>query len=295
MGRLERKFSPRQYMKSGSDFELFHNRDEPPLEIEFHHHDFYEIYYFISGKVTYIVEGKSYNLKPGDIFLINNKEMHKPVMEYGSVYERIVIWVNPDFIKRNSTENTNLSNCFDSTLKSKQNLLRPSPNIQSMIKSTISRLEQVCMESPEDSFGNDILGNIYVVELLTYLNIAHFDSYKESVQGDIVFDRKVSDIIHYIGSNLGKDLSLEALSKKFYISKYHLLREFKKYTGYTPYEYALHKRLIHSREQLKDGNRIFDIYHSCGFGDYSNFYRSFKKVYGMTPKEFQQSMRAGKS
>lgn len=322
MSRLEKIFTSRQYMKSGDDFELFHYKDEPPLEIGFHNHDFYEIYFFISGKVTYIIEGKSYNAKPGDIFLINNREVHKPVMEYGCVYERIVIWIDPDFIKRNSTETTNLSSCFDSTLKSKQNLLRPSTNMQTMIRSTVSRLEQVCTDNAENgsfgnsgshasnvSFGNsashagftdfgnkggfgiDILGNIYLIELLTYLNMAYFDSYKESIQDDIIFNRKISDIIHYINNNLAEPLSLDMLSKKFYISKYHLFREFKKYTGYTPHEYALHKRLIHSREQLKEGSRISDICQSCGFGDYSNFYRSFIKVYGMTPKEFQQSLR----
>lgn len=331
MSRLEKIFTSRQYMKSGDDFELFHYKDEPPLEIGFHNHDFYEIYFFISGKVTYIVEGKSYSAKPGDIFLINNREVHKPVMEYGCIYERIVIWIDHDFIKRNSTDSTNLSSCFDSTLKSKQNLLRPSASMQTLIRSTVSRLEQVCTDSSEidgftgsGSFGNsgsagkdgrdgssrkggstgnnadfgdksgfgiDILGNVYLIELLTYLNMAYFDSYKESIQDDIVFNRKISDIIHYINSNLAEPLSLDTLSKKFYISKYHLFREFKKYTGYTPHEYALHKRLIHSREQLKEGNRISDICQSCGFGDYSNFYRSFIKVYGMTPKEFQQGLR----
>jgi len=291
-------------MKSGDDFELFHYKDEPPLDIGFHNHDFYEIYFFISGKVTYIVEGKSYNPKPGDIFLINNREVHKPVMEYGCVYERIVIWVDPAFIKRNSTEGTNLSSCFDSTLKNKQNLLRPSANMQALIRSTVSRLEQVCTDSFENSgfgsngsfgnsggFGSDILGNVYLIELLTYLNMIYFDSYKESIQDDIIVNRKISDIIHYINNNLAEPLSLDTLSKRFYISKYHLFREFKKCTGYTPHEYALHKRLIHSREQLKEGNRITDICQSCGFGDYSNFYRSFIKVYGMTPKEFQQSLR----
>lgn len=297
-------------MKSGNDFELFHYKDEPPLEIGFHNHDFYEIYFFISGKVTYIVEGKSYNLKPGDIFLINNREVHKPVMEYGCIYERIVIWVDPDFIRRNSTEATNLASCFDSTQKSKQNLLRPSTNMQGIIRNTLSRLEQVCTDNSENmdfssgksfgdnagfrnkaGFGNDILGNVYLIELLTYLNMAYFDSYKESIQDDIIFNKKISDIIHYISSNLSEPLSLEMLSKKFYISKYHLFREFKKYTGYTPHEYALHKRLIYAREQLKEGSRISDVCQSCGFGDYSNFYRSFIKVYGMTPKEFRQSQR----
>lgn len=285
MGRLEQEFTPRQYMKN-DDFEFFHYKDEPTLEVEFHNHDFYEIYFFISGKVNFIVEGKSYNLKPGDIFLINNKEIHKPILEYGCIYERVVIWVNPDFINRYSTDGSNLSRCFDSTSRNKHNLLRPSTNMLNLIKSIIAKLNNSCTG---ESFGNDILRNIYLVELLTYLNIAYLDIYKENIQEDIIYNQKINEVIHYINDNLSEDLSLETLSNKFYTSKYHLLREFKKYTGYTPHSYALQKRLINARTQLKDGCRISDICQSCGFGDYSNFSRSFQKVYNITPKQYRKS------
>ncbi len=285
MRSLEQAFTPRQYMKS-TDFEFFHYKDEPTLEIGSHNHDFYEIYFFISGKVDYIVEGKSYHLKPGDIFLINDKELHKPQVEHGCIYERVVIWVKPEFISRHSTEETNLLKCFDSTSRNKHNLLRPSTSMLNYIRNIISRLNTVCIS---DSFGNDILRNIYLVELLTYLNIAYLDTYKENVQDDIIYNQKVNEVIRYINDNLSEDLSLEVLSKKFYTSKYHLLREFKKYTGYTPHSYALQKRLINAKAQLRDGCRISDIYQSCGFGDYSNFSRSFQKVFHMTPKQFRES------
>lgn len=52
------QFTARQYMVS-PDFEFFHYKDDNNLEVEYHYHDFYEIYFFISGRVTYIVEGKS--------------------------------------------------------------------------------------------------------------------------------------------------------------------------------------------------------------------------------------------
>ena len=290
MRQLEHEFTTRQYMKS-NDFEFFHYKDDPPQEVSFHNHDFYEIYFFISGNASFIIEGKYYYLKPGDIFLINNREIHKPFLEEGCIYERFVIWVNPEFIKNHSTEGTNLSRCFDSTSKNKHNLLRPNTNMLNQIKNVIFKLNNA---STGKSYGDDILKDLYLIELLVYLNMAYLDAYKENAQEDIVYNRKVNEVIHYINDNLSEELSLDTLSKKFFISKYHLLREFKKYTGYTPHDYALHKRLINARTLLRDGCRISDICQSCGFGDYSNFSRSFQKVYGITPKQYREtSQNAG--
>lgn len=288
MSTLEQKFTTRQYMKS-ADFEFFHYKDEPTLQVGFHNHDFYEIYFFVSGNVSFVIEGKNYSLKPGDIFLINNREIHKPLLEDGCVYERYVIWVKPEFIKSYSTDSSNLSRCFDSTSKNKHNLLRPNANMLSLIKKIILKLKDVCNSS---GYGNDVLRSLYLVELLAYLNIAYIDAYKGNIQEDIVYNKKVNEVIRYINDNLSEDLSLETLSKKFFTSKYHLLREFKKYAGYTPHDYALQKRLINAKTLLREGYRILDICQLCGFGDYSNLSRSFQKVYGITPREYRESARS---
>lgn len=54
-------FISRQVMNS-SDFEVFHYCDNKPIEVEYHNHDFYEIFFFISGRVKYIIEGKHITL-----------------------------------------------------------------------------------------------------------------------------------------------------------------------------------------------------------------------------------------
>ena len=70
-------FDPRQSMTKG-DFEIFHYRDAKFEGVAVHQHDFYEVYFFISGNVEYSVEGKSYLLKEGDLLLINPLELHQP-------------------------------------------------------------------------------------------------------------------------------------------------------------------------------------------------------------------------
>lgn len=237
----------------------------------------------ISGKITYIIEGKSYKLKPGDIVLVNNKELHKPVIDSGEVYERIVVWIDANFISGLCTDNTDLTMCFESSSKKMYNLLRPGVESLAFLKSIFSKLEKA---NNNQGFGNNVLKHVYLTELIVFLNRAYQDTCEEEIEQDIEYNPKISNIIKYINSNLHEDLPLEMLSTQFYISKYHLLREFKKNTGYTIHQYIQKKRLIIARLLLKENTRVTEVSMRCGFGDYSNFIRSFKKEYGISPKKF---------
>lgn len=275
-------FTARQYMIT-PDFEYFHYVDRPATGIEYHNHDFYEIYFFISGKVTYVIEGKSYRLRPGDILLIHNNELHKPIIEHGEIYERIVLWVNPDFLKKQSNKNTNLSLCFESLFPGKTNLLRPNPDLLNKIRNILYNFENLCSSA---DYGSNILKDIYIMEFIVYINRAFLESLGEKIEEDVEYNEKIDSVIHYINNNLNSDLSLDTLSEKFYLSKYHLLREFKKYTGYTIHSYVHNKRLIMAKSLLKKGLSVTEVYSLCGFGDYSNFIRAFKKAFGLPPKTY---------
>lgn len=270
------------------DYEYFHYTNKSTGDIEYHNHDFYEIYFFISGKVSYMIEGKAYKLKPWDILLIHNNEIHKPIVEQGEPYERIVLWVNPDFLKREGTKSANLSLCFESSFPRKINLLRPAPERLNKIKSILSEFENACNSM---SYGSNILKEIYVVELIIFINKAYLESFGDRIDEDVVYNEKIDNIISHINENLDSDLSLDQLSRKFFLSKYHLLREFKKYTGYTIYNYIRQKRLIMAKSLLRKGFSVTEICGRCGFSNYSNFIRAFKNAFGMPPKKYYNSFK----
>ncbi len=279
---MEHIFTTRQYMVK-NDFEFFHTKEELPPNVEYHNHDFYEIFFYISGKVSYIIEGKSYRLKSGDIILINNKELHRTIIESGEAYERIVIWIKPDYIKNLNTDSTDLNMCFESSARKKYNLLRPDTETLAYLKNIVQKLEKAYYNS---GFGGEVLKNSYINELIVYLNKAYLYTKDEEIEVDIEYNQKISNIIKYINANLDSELSLENISAEFYISKYHLLREFKKYTGFTIHRFIQKKRLIMARMLLKDNVKVSEVAMICGFGDYSNFIRTFKREYGMSPKVF---------
>lgn len=283
------EFTSRQVMNS-PDFEFFHYSDNRAFNVEYHNHDFYEIFFFISGRVKYIIEGKTYNLKPNDILLTNNKELHKPVIENGMNYERIVIWANPNFVKKLGNNETSLTLCFENSSKYHYNLLRPNISLFHRIKKIYEKLEKAYNSN---DYGDTLLREIYMTELLIYLNKAYFDTSKE-IEIDIEHNSKISAVVEYINENLCEDLSLDTLSQKFYISKYHLSRQFKEYVGFTIHQYISKKRLIIAKIHLHDGDSIYSVFIDSGFNNYQNFLKAFKDEFGFTPKKYVKSLAENK-
>lgn len=97
------------------------------------------------------------------------------------------------------------------------------------------------------------------------------------------------DIKTYLDENYIKDISLDELSNKFYINKFYLTRTFKDTYGITINNYILQKKITKAKELLRFTNlNIENIANECGIDDPNYFSRLFKKVEGITPKEYKK-------
>jgi len=276
----------RGYLKR--DFEYFHIKDKRDLSFESHYHDFNKIIIFISGKVTYLIEGKAYKLKPWDILLVGSNEIHKPLINPSGIYERIIIWVNPAFLTKHSNAEADLLTCFQLAASQKLNLMRLNPEFLDNVKNTLYRLNDACKDK---EFGSQILKNSLLLQLVVYLNRLFLGAENRKELSDIEYDENIGAILNYINENLGEDLNINDLSSRFYVSKYYLMHRFKAQTGYTVHNYILQKRLIMANSEIKKGKPITEVYLECGFGDYSNFIRAFKKMFGLPPKKYYKALK----
>lgn len=268
------------------DFQLFHLKDRKSMQFEYHYHDFSKVIVFISGKVTYLIEGKSYRLKPWDILLVSSREVHKPIIDSGETYERIVIWTNPAFLEKHSSSDCNLEQCFEYASANKHNLLRPDPEQIKNVRHILFQLEAACKSN---DFGNRILKNSLFMQFIVHLNRQVLEMPDDSHIADIDYDEGIEHVLSYINQNLSGDLSIDSLSEKFYTSKYHLMRKFKIYTGYSIHGYIIQKRLIMASMLIKSGKPSTETSIECGFADYSSFVRAFKKMFGLSPKQYYKN------
>ena len=265
------------------NFRLFHLKDKKNIEFEYHYHDFNKIIIFLSGNVTYLVEGKAYYLKPWDILLINHHDIHKAVIDPDTTYERIIIWLQNDFIRSQKDRSCDLSECFTAANEKRFNLIRLNATLQTQIQTLIHALEN-SLHSEE--FGHEVLSQTYFLQLMVYLNRVFAPEQYARDHSALRYDKQIADILTYINTNLSENLSNEALAERFFLSKYYLMHKFKEETGYTLHSYIQQKRLMAAADYIKGGTPVVKASSLCGFQDYSTFLRAFRKMYGVSPKEF---------
>lgn len=280
---MHNAFTNRQTMER-PDFECFHYLDVVPPEIGFHEHAFYEIFFFLSGDVSYVIEGRTYQLRPGDILLTDNRDIHCPHISEGKPYERMVIWIQPEFLARTLGMGEDLSACFTDASQKKYKLIRPDSNVFSRLKNICEKMIQT---RGEHEFGCDLLASAYLIEFLVYLNRAYFAT-PDSIRKDVTESEEINEVVAYINDNFADNLTLDHLADVFYISKSYLARQFKIYTGLTLYQFIIKKRLTVARNMLCEGVPVMTACMRCGFNDYSNFIKAFKREFNRSPKEFMK-------
>lgn len=104
-------------------------------------------------------------------------------------------------------------------------------------------------------------------------------------------ERQINTVIgvrNYIKNNYDVNLNLDVLSHTQFVSKYHLLRLFKKYCGQTPRQYLIDKRIEKSKEHLINGMSVTETCYAVGFESLGTFSALFKTKTGKSPTEYQK-------
>jgi AraC-like DNA-binding protein len=144
-------------------------------------------------------------------------------------------------------------------------------------------LEQLFKVNAEVSKQSEMQTSRLLTDMLTeiMLNMPGFDTGEEP--------EWAKDIRDYLNEHFAESVSLDELSSKFAISKYHLCREFKRYIGKSPKEYLIAARITNAKALLHGTNmRVADIAQSVGFSDYSNFFAIFRKYERLSPVEYRR-------
>lgn len=278
-----------QYNKRGylnSDFRIFHLKDNLSKEFEFHYHDFLKVTIFIKGKAQYHIEGKSYELEPYDIVLVNRNDIHRIRVDSSFPYERIIVYISPSFIEDYQTSEYDLGYCFKKAKKEHSNVLR----IHSLEKSSLFKITNRLERSFEDNeYASSLYRKILFLEFMIQLNRAAITNRVEFLDTEL-YNTKIVDIMHYINSHLTDSLDIDTLAKEFFISKYYMMRLFKAETGYTIGNYITYRRLLLARELISEGLPITQACFASGFGDYSTFSRAYKSEFSESPRSLLQQI-----
>lgn len=275
-------WTDRQVMLGESAFEFYHYRDEVPPQVEFHQHPFYELFFFFSGNVNYTIEGKTYKLHPGDILLTNSLDIHRPEILPGKPYERVVLWLEDRFFEQLRAGGDDLASCFADAARRDYRCVHPNHSSFIRMRTLCSRISQA---QGSRALGSYTLVYAYLFEFLVEVCRCYFDQ-ANLLPADVTENEKINSILDYINKNITLNLSLDSIASQFYISKFYLSRQFKRFTGMGIYQYIIKKRVTISRDLLRGGASVMDACMGCGFNDYSNYLKAFKREFNRNPRDF---------
>ena len=273
----------RGYLNEG--FRLFHLKDTRAQKLDYHYHEFDKLILLLGGKVTYVVEGVTYFLQPWDVLLVQHSLIHKPIIDPAEPYERVVVWLDRTWLSERSDPGERLDACFDTVRERGFHLLRTDGARRLEYMRTIQRLEET-LHSKE--FGAGRLADTLCQQLLIDVNRDVLASRTAAEAPDSYrVDPKMEEILQYIVHHLDEDLSVDSLSKRFYLSRYYLMHRFKAVTGFTVHQYISQKRLLLAGELIRQGVPVMKAAEQAGFAEYSTFLRAFQNTFHMSPREFR--------
>ena len=268
------------YQKKGfltEDYRLFHLRTDGGTRPEFHYHEFCKILLLVSGSGSYTVEGQRYALQPGDVVLIGSRSVHRPDFQPGTVYERIILYISPEFLRRSSVPGCDLEGCFSGAWG---HVLRPEESEKKKLFALADSLER---ELAGEAYGREILSRAAVLRLLVHLGRCQRQSGGQQPGPMTPANERIAPILGYLDRHLTEDISIDDLAERFYLSKYHMMRLFRRETGTTIHGYLTERRLALARECIKGGMSATEACFRSGWRSYSSFTRAYGKRYGSTP------------
>lgn len=255
---------------------------------DFHFHESYEIYLLLEGEIAYYVEQSRCPMKPGDLILFTDQEIHKAVNLKDTPYTRMVIHVDPLYVWKFCTPQTNLLRCFHQHRPGVNNIISLTPEQLSLFQECFHQLEESSVSS---EYGADIQGITALMRLLLMINEIFLFLPDQDPE---FYEHRLQPVMAYIDNHLVEPITLDSIAQVCSLDKYYLSHLFKRETGSTIFQYILVKRIAMARELLSMGTSVAETCVQSGFGDYANFIRTFKKITGKSPGHFKKMSRDAK-
>ena len=244
---------------------------QPPQNLDNRHcHDKYEVLYVIDGTGRFMIEGTSFDIKKGTLLVIRPFEYHAMQLDSKSEYERYVLHFSEDLLVSDAL----------SLLKSilldveGSGKVYTDVSLSHNILPIFERFEtaEVLPENERAIYIKTLLS-----ELMVFLSVSSGEQIANN-EGELG-----ARVIRYLNENISRDVSLDTLARRFFVSKYYLCRAFKKHNGVSVHGYINHKRVMYAKQLIEQGETASGAAYKVGFGDYSAFYRAYVKIIGKAP------------
>ena len=267
------------------DFEIeIRKRDKKYFLGSAHSHNYYEMYYLVSGEIKYFIGDSIYLVKKGDVVLIPPHIIHKTVSGEDYEHTRILVTIMPSYLEDFLKYDPDLFDFFNSYIIPSTH--RMTGRIENILQSLISEY----VEGYDKIMVKSLLGELFTI-LKRNADLESKRKEDLQVHRDSCSNR-ILGVVRYINKMYHTDIGLEDLSQEFFMSQTYLSRTFKRIMGTTYSDYIRSVRINHSIHLLlHTDDNITEIASSTGFNSSNHFCKTFKDCMGISPLKYRQSLK----
>ena len=259
-----------------------------------HKHKYIEVVYIVSGKATHEIAGKTYNVKRGDLFIVNMDTPHRFVDDRGASEPFVAydLMFTPEFFDseikgNNAIEALNRSFMFHSLFVGREDF-PPFYSVSGSEHILFGDLfNKIYLEHRRREKGYIEIIRAYLLQLI--ITIFRLDDEAAKGGGNLKTRQAVDYVLGYIRENYKERLSLSMLAKQVYLSPDYFGRIFKSQTGVTVGDMIQKVRVDSACALLSSTDKnITEIASECGFEDIKFFYSVFKKHKNILPSAYRK-------
>lgn len=242
-----------------------------------HAHEELAIGVTIEGIQEFSCNGRTFRSFPGDVILFNPDDVHNGNPGAGNALKYTMLYFDPDKLYPlvECASNKVMKDFRIAETHFKDSALR------SMLLEITCRARELASSSLEQEHELNVVA-AQISKILGRYQPAGWTNRKDAL---------LITVRDYIHDNIEEDISIDDLSYVANVSKYHLIRLFRRQFGLTPHKYILNHRINKVREMLKNGMSATHVAHEFGFFDISHLNRHFKRAYGVTPTQYQAQVQ----
>ncbi len=276
---------------SSPQFSLKVIERDPELPYPLHSHDFYELVIIVSGKGDHITSGNTFPLFPGNVFVIS------PGLEHG--YQNVnnlhlynILFTSKIFI--DSFPDLRNMPGYHALMTIEPNY-RNEQLLQYFMQLTPSQMGIIMpivenMQKEADSIESDDGSASIAMSLMVQLLVILFRYYSSSPRKDNTTILRIADAISFLEAHTNKSISIKELIEITNMSVSTLNRHFQNATGLSPIEYHIQLRIEEATRYIRSTDlNMNEISEATGFSDANYFSRQFRKVMGMSPREYKKN------
>lgn len=235
-----------------------------------HFHEYYVIGFVESGRRYLTCKNKEYTIDAGDLLMFNPLDNHACQQVDNKTLDWRSININEDIMRETVKQITGIDYLpkFTTTVA-----------YHSETVLLLRELHELIMEERKD-FEKEEIFFFLIEQLIT--------EYTEPTKDNLSEDsEEIQKSCTYMENHYAELITLDDLSKLSNLNKYTLLRNFTKQRGVTPYQYLEAIRVGEAKKLLEKGIDPLEAALQTGFSDQSHFTNFFKKLIGLTPKQYK--------